>query len=92
VRYLAPIALVAAILALVLVVSNFDSGGSGGSGARPRTSQQSVPTRRFYVVRAGDTLSSIAARFGVTQESIVALNPAVDAQALQPGVRLKLRQ
>jgi LysM repeat protein len=91
-RYLAPIALVAAFIAILLVVGNVDGGGSG-TGARVTTTQRKVaPARRTYVVQTGDTLSSIAARFGLTPEILVALNPTVDAQALQPGVRLKLRQ
>ncbi|MDX6650618.1 MAG: hypothetical protein QOJ97_2569 [Solirubrobacteraceae bacterium] len=92
-RYLAPIALVAAFIAILLVVGNVDGGGGSGAGTRVTTTQRKVaPTRRTYVVRQGDTLVSIAARFGLTPESLVALNPTVDAQALQPGVRLKLRQ
>jgi LysM repeat protein len=92
-RYLAPIALAAALLAILLVVGSTDGGGGSGAGTRSTTTQRKVvPTRRTYVVRQGDTLVSIAARFGLTPEGLVALNPTVDAQALQPGVRLKLRQ
>jgi hypothetical protein len=92
-RYLAPIALAAALIAILMVVGNFDGGGGSGAGTRATTTPRKVaPVRRTYVVRRGDTLVSIAARFGVTPEGLVALNPTVDAQALQPGVRLKLRQ
>lgn len=90
VRYLAPLALVVAFLAIVLVVG---SGGGSGGGTRSATTQRkTAPARRIYVVQQGDTLVSIAARFGLTPEGLVALNPTIDAQALQPGVRLKLRQ
>jgi LysM repeat protein len=92
VRYLAPIALVAAFIAIVLVVGSVDGGGSGGGTRVTTTQPKPAPTRRTYVVQQGDTLVSIAARFGLTPEGLVALNPTVDAQALQPGVRLKLRQ
>lgn len=49
------------------------------------------PGRRTYVVRAGDTLSRIAARAGVPLAVVERLNPNVDAQTLQAGQRIKLR-
>ena len=92
-RYLAPGAL-AVILVAVLIVLTSSSGGGGTNSpdrARGTTTQQRVSVRRTYVVRLGDTLDSIAQRFGVTPSQIIGLNPSVDAQALQPGTRLKLR-
>ena len=61
------------------------SGGSGG------TSTTLKVTRRTYVVRAGDTLSSISLDTGGSVDRLQQLNPDVDVQALQPGQRLKLR-
>jgi LysM repeat protein len=94
VRFLAPLALAVTVFAVLMVLLGSD-GGNGGSNAeestRTVTTQRRAPVRRTYVVRQGDTLSSIAARFGLTPERLLALNPDVDAQALQPGVRLKLR-
>jgi len=43
-------------------------------------------------VRAGDTLGSIAERTGRTPEQLQELNPGLDAQTLQPGQKLKLRE
>ena len=40
----------------------------------PTPSATSTPTQIVYTVRAGDTLSDIALRFGVTVEAIQALN------------------
>jgi LysM repeat protein len=93
VRFLAPIALVVTLLAVIVVLASSDGGGSGGDDGATRraTTTQAAPVRRTYVVRRGDTLVSIAERFGLTQERLLALNPDVDAQALQPGKRLKLR-
>ncbi len=48
------------------------------------------PTPRTYVVRSGDTLFSIAAKFGVTVESIKTLNKIKDANLIQVGQRLKI--
>jgi len=94
---LAPLALVAALVAILVVVqasSNGTSDPSGTPAATQRTTtQQSQPARarpRVYVVKAGDTLTAVAERTGVSLETIQRLNPDVDPQALQTGQRLKL--
>ena len=46
--------------------------------------------RRTYVVKSGDTLSSIAVKTGVSLERIQALNPKLDSNSLQTGQRVKL--
>jgi len=62
-----------------------NTGGSGGATTTVKV------TRRTYVVRTGDTLSSISLDTGVSVDRLQQLNPDVDVQALQPGQRLKLR-
>ena len=50
-----------------------------------------VPTpgkQQRYEVREGDTLSAIAARFGVTEEAILKQNPEVDRNTLFVGQEL----
>ena len=50
-----------------------------------------VPTPRaqqIYVVREGDTLSAIAARFGVSEDQILAENPMSDRDRLFVGQKL----
>jgi LysM repeat protein len=50
-----------------------------------------VPTpgeQQIYVVREGDTLSAIAARFGVSEESILKENPLTDKDRLFVGQEL----
>ncbi len=42
----------------------------------------------LYVVQAGDTLSAIAERFGVTVDELVAANNLTDPNFLQPGQTL----
>jgi len=52
-----------------------------------------VPTPRaqqIYVVREGDTLSAIAARFGVSEDQILAENPMSDRDRLVVGQELVL--
>ena len=53
---------------------------------------KAVPTssRGTYVVRRGDSLSVIAARTGVPQRRLLALNDLDNANRIYPGQRLKL--
>jgi membrane-bound lytic murein transglycosylase D len=44
-----------------------------------------------YVVRRGDSLSSIARRFRVTVDELVKWNSGAGGKYLQPGQRLKMR-
>jgi len=46
------------------------------------------PTPTIYVVQAGDTMSSIAQRFGVTVEEILAANSLADPDTLSVGQNL----
>lgn len=102
-RWLAPLAIVAVGGAAYGILGSANRRGSGAKPASSRTaSPQSkpaggaatttkTPTRRSYVVRSGDTLSSISLETGVAVSRLQELNPGVDVQALQPGQRLKLR-
>jgi LysM repeat protein len=94
-RLAAPLALLAAVIAVVVVVQASGSGSSTSTPAPTRTiaTQPARHVRsppRSYVVKAGDTLTVIASRTGVSLETIQRLNPSVDPQALQTGQRLKL--
>jgi LysM domain len=95
VRFLAPLALVAAIVAVIVVVQS--AGGDPSNGGKPtatvKTHQHGArrhARRRFYVVKSGDNLSLIAERTGVELGTIQELNPDLDAQALRVGQRLRL--
>ena len=100
-RYLAPLALVAAVLAVFLVVkpsSDTDSGSSSASTgtqasetqARTTTTKKRKAPPRTYTVQAGDVLSVIAEKNGLTVARLQELNPDVDANALRTGQKLKL--
>ena len=102
-RLLAPLALVAVAVALAAVV--FSSPAvDGDEGGGDRVSEQTTttrtgpadhrqrPRRRFYRVRAGDTLGAIAEQTGVPVERLLALNPELDPQALVAGQRIRLRE
>ncbi len=59
---------------------------SGGGKKKP---PKDVP--KVYVVKSGDTLGKIKARFGVPIATMVKLNPGLDAQSLSIGQEIKLR-
>jgi LysM repeat protein len=95
-RYLAPIALVAVIVATLLVVqAGLSHSHHGTSSRRPDHTVASVhtaPRKVFYVIKAGDSLSTISVKTGVSVPTLEALNPAIDPNALQTGQRLRLRR
>ena len=47
--------------------------------------------RRFYHLRAGETLSDVALRFNTTVDALLVLNPHVDPNALEVGQRIRVR-
>ena len=105
-RWLAPLSLVASLVAILLILGGGSEGAGGGSaettrtpGSRPAgqttstSGSRSSPRRRStYEVQAGDVLSAIAQRTGVSVARLQELNPGIDAQALRVGARLKLRK
>lgn len=62
--------------------------GKGSARATPRSVNR-LP--KWYVVRAGDTLYSIARRFGVNIEHILTRNNALDPEHLHVGQRVRLQ-
>jgi LysM repeat protein len=94
-RYLAPLAIVAVIVATALVVR----AGLGSTHHATTTTattgvvstHHAVRHKRFYVIRVGDSLSSISVKTGLSVGQLEALNPSVDPNALQTGDRLRLR-
>jgi LysM repeat protein len=92
----APLAFLAAVtVAVLLVRSGLDQ---GASRSRPSVPSASVSTttghggsRRYYRVRAGDTLAAIAPRFSLTEAELIALNPSIEPTALHVGQRIRVR-
>jgi len=100
-RYLAPIALVGFVVALFLVVNaTTKDGGSPETDAKPSASASATPAkkgktrkvRKTYVVKPGDTPSSIAEKTNVPLSTIQQLNPDLDDQTLSVGQKIKLRR
>ena len=96
-RFLAPIAILVVIAATILIVQ-----GELGSKhhARPQrinnirqvARNSGSKTATVYVVKSGDTLSTISSKTGVSVPTLERLNPGVDPGALQAGQRLRLRR
>lgn len=99
-RWLAPLALLAAVLAVFLVARpEPDVGGDSAGTPSTQTSTSSTTSTtkrpaktkaRTYTIRAGDVLSGIAEKTGVSLQRLQELNPDVDANALRTGQKLKL--
>jgi LysM domain len=103
-RFLAPVALIAAALLFLVVIAGAIGGGGeesasteptgqterrGGDGSGDRGNRNAPET---YEVQEGDTLDSIAADTGVSVEEIQELNPDLDPQSLIAGQELQLSE
>jgi LysM repeat protein len=99
-RYLAPIALAATITGTYLIVHNGlthkSSTASSHVTRQPPPAakhRRTVDKAKFYVVKPGDTLSSIAQKTGVSVGTLESLNPkVVNPNSLQTAQRLRLRR
>jgi LysM repeat protein len=98
-RIFAPLSLVACAVAVLVIVNNNNSESGGSKSTPAQTSTLSTTstsndatkkTRRHYTVKPGDVLSAIAVKTGVPLETLIRLNPNVDAQSLHAGQKLKL--
>ena len=92
-RFLAPLALLGVVLALVLVMHRPADSSSPSPSQSAADIQHAAPhhAKRTYVVRSGDTLSTIAADAGISLPALQKLNPEIDPNAIRPGQRLRLR-
>lgn len=97
-RYLAPIALAAAVTGTYMVVHNGlthkpSAPASHVSNQLPIKHHSRSVRTKFYVVKPGDTLSSISQKSGVSVQTIQALNRnLIDPNSLQTAQRLRLRR
>jgi membrane-bound lytic murein transglycosylase D len=63
-----------------------------GLAATKRTQEKAEEAKKLitYKVKQGDTLFSIAKRFGVSVSSLLAWNDSADSDSIRPGVQLKV--
>jgi len=57
----------------------------------PRPTRAARPRSTGYSVRSGDTLATIADRFGTTVDELLVLNPGIDPRALHVGQSLRVQ-
>jgi spore germination protein YaaH len=94
-RFLAPIALAATIAGTYVIVHQGLAHKHHAATPHTATNSQTrhqVTGARFYNVRPGDSLTSIAGKTGISIATIRNLNPRIDPNSLQPGQRLRLRR
>ena len=100
-RWLAPVALITCAVAVYAVVDNTllkdDSASQGSTSTQSTTTKTTAgkaakksKRRRAYVVKAGDTLSGISIKTGVSMTTIKRLNPKLQADTLHAGQRVRL--
>jgi LysM repeat protein len=99
-RLIAPLAFFAAATILIILVQRGLDGGSTDTAtiatptATSPTTTAGTPStpakKRFYRVKRGDTLESIAAKFNTTVDDLLTLNPNVDPLALSPRQRIRV--
>jgi LysM repeat protein len=101
-RLLAPLAFFAAVTVLVLLVQS-SLGADPGTTTTLSTPNATLPgntgtttignpgKRKNYRIKEGDTLEAIAQRFDTTVLDLVALNPNIEANNLEPGTRIRIQ-
>ena len=98
-RYGAPAAfLLAATIAVLLVRSGLRTDAAPVTTAGTTTTVTTATTapvplrrRRFYRLRAGETLSDVAIRFDTSVERLLALNPGIEPTNLVVGQRIRIK-
>jgi LysM repeat protein len=54
------------------------------------TTPTTTTVASYYDVQSGDTLGSIASRYGTTVEELLSLNPGIDPATLRVGQRIRV--
>jgi hypothetical protein len=99
IRYVLPTAFLVLATATILVLRPVLHDGAAAPAvrqpppvARVSSEQTRVRSTRAsaYSVRSGDTLGTIAERFGTTVDELLVLNPGIDPHALRVGQSLRV--
>jgi LysM repeat protein len=103
-RILAPVVFFLAATVLILLVNSAIEGGSNAAATTTPTTTEGVSTqdtatgdittegpRKFYRIKVGDTLETIANQHDTTVDDLIALNPNIDPNNLQPGQRIRIQ-
>jgi len=89
-RIAAPVVFLVAVIALLgIVVNSGVLSGSSTPTPTPATSAVKTHVTKKYVVKSGDSLSSIAVRFNTSTAELLQLNPTLDGTStLVVGTRI----
>jgi len=55
------------------------------------TTETTTPGAAYYVLQSGDTLGSIAEKYGTTVDDLMTLNPGIDPIALRIGQKIRVK-
>jgi len=55
------------------------------------TTETTTAGAQYYVVQSGDTLGSIAQKYGTTVTELMTLNPGIDPTAMHIGQRIRVK-
>ena len=64
---------------------------TAATGTTSATTATTTPGATYYVVQSGDTLGSIAGKYGTTVDQLTTLNPGIDPTALHIGQRIRVK-
>jgi spore germination protein YaaH len=90
-RLTAPAAFLAAVTVAVLLVRAGLQENDPVPRIEPAAAAVAAPGRRVHLVRRGDTLEAIAARYRTTVPRLRKLNSGLDPVDLRVGVRVRVR-
>jgi LysM repeat protein len=90
IRVVAPVVFLVAVIALVgIVVNSGVIGGSSTPTPTPSATSSKTHVTKKYVVKSGDSLSTIAVRFNTSTAELLQLNPDLDGSTtLVVGTRI----
>lgn len=63
----------------------------GTASTTTATTETTTPGAEYYTVQSGDTLGSIAQKYGSTVDELGTLNPGIDPTALRIGQRIRVK-
>lgn len=72
-------------------ISNPDKIYAGNTIRIPETGTGSGPSAQYYTIRAGDTLSGIAKKFGTTVSALTRLNGISDPDKIYAGDKIRVK-
>ncbi len=61
-----------------------------GKAAAATATPAAVSTDGTHIIQSGDTLTSIARRYGISLDSLLATNPGINPKTLKPGQKVHL--